>query len=68
VAPASPQTDTTRLRRWLGFVPVTDLDDVVARQARQSTDRRARQTADGPAGQAADHPTGQAAEIEAVPA
>jgi nucleoside-diphosphate-sugar epimerase len=53
VEPAATWADTTRLRRSLGFVPVTDLDDVVARQARR--------TADPAAGRAA-------AEIEAVPA
>ena len=43
VEPAATWADTTRLSRTLGFVPVTDLDDVVARQARVPT-------AAGPAG------------------
>jgi nucleoside-diphosphate-sugar epimerase len=32
VEPAATWADTTRLRRTLGFVPVTDLDELVARQ------------------------------------
>jgi len=77
VEPAATWADTTRLRRSLGFVPVTDLDDVVARQAGQTADRptgqtaarQARQTADRPARQTADRAAGRgAAEIEAVPA
>jgi nucleoside-diphosphate-sugar epimerase len=39
VEPATTWADTTRLGRTLGFVPVTDLADVVARQARQRTGR-----------------------------
>jgi nucleoside-diphosphate-sugar epimerase len=55
--PAATWADTTRLARTLGFVPVTDLDDVVARQAR-------RQTADDRAEPAAIRPV----EAEPVPA
>jgi nucleoside-diphosphate-sugar epimerase len=55
--PAATWADTTRLARTLGFVPVTDLDDVVARQAR-------RQTADDRAEAAAVRPV----EAEPVPA
>jgi nucleoside-diphosphate-sugar epimerase len=55
VEPAATWADTTRLRRTLGFVPVTDLDDVVARQAGQA------------AGQAAGPAERAAAETEAVP-
>jgi hypothetical protein len=66
---AATWADTTRLRRSLGFVPVTDLDDVVARQARQTADHQATQTANRPTGQPADRAAGQvAAAIEAVPA
>jgi nucleoside-diphosphate-sugar epimerase len=32
VEPAATWADTTRLGRALGFVPVTDLDELVARQ------------------------------------
>jgi len=37
VEPATTWADTTRLGRTLGFVPVTDLDALVARQAYAST-------------------------------
>jgi nucleoside-diphosphate-sugar epimerase len=38
VEPAATWADTTRIRRRLGFVPVTDLDELVARQAAASRD------------------------------
>ena len=40
VEPAATWADTTRLARVLGFVPTTDLDDVVARQAAARRVRR----------------------------
>jgi nucleoside-diphosphate-sugar epimerase len=45
VEPAATWADTTRLRRTLGFVPVTDLDELVARQVAALPEPTARQVA-----------------------
>ena len=63
--PVATWADTTRVDRMLGFVPVTDLDDLVARQARART--AAGPAAGEPAGSGA-HAAAAEPVVEAVPA